>query len=189
MAMPHTHDRAPERPSTWSLIALAPLLATGATLAGSLALAVAIPLIALAAAFVARMSGRGHERRHAVAVASVVVCAALVASTTDVIAAVLPTASGGAVRWLPLALVLAMVLVANDADATDAPSPRASLAAAAAGAVSIVILAVARDWAGRVSHVALSPAGAFVAVGCAIALMRAIRAMRVHGGHAQGMTT
>jgi hypothetical protein len=63
------------------------------------------------------------------------------------------------------------------------------LAAAAAGADSIVILAVARDWAGRVSHVALSPVGAFVAIGCAIALMRAISAVRVRGGDAQGMTT
>lgn len=189
MAMPHTHDHAPERPSTWSLIALAPLLATGATLAGSLALAAAIPVVALAAAFVARMSGRGHESRNTVVAASVVVCAALVAATTDVITAVLPAASAGAVRWLPLALVLAGILIANDADASAAPSARALLLAAAAGAVSIVILAVARDWAGRVSHVALSPAGAFVAIGCAIALMRAIRAVRVRGGDAQGMTT
>ena len=189
MAMPHPHDHAPGRSSTWILIALAPLLATGATLAGSLALAVSVPVIALAAAFVARMSGRGHERRNTVVAASVVVCAALVAATTDAITAVLPAASGGAVRWLPIAVVLAMAPIANDADASDAPSPRALLLAAAAGAVSIVILAVARDWAGRVSHVALSPAGAFVAIGCAIALMRAISAVRDRGVDAQGMRT
>ncbi|MFO1393190.1 MAG: hypothetical protein U1F09_05425 [Steroidobacteraceae bacterium] len=189
MAMPRTHDHAPGRSSTWILIALAPLLATGATLAGSLALAVAIPVIALAAAFLARMSGRGHAGRHTAAVANAVVCAALVAAMADVITAMFPAAGAGAVRWLPIAVVLAGVLIANDADAPDAPSARALLLAAAAGAVSIVILAIARDWAGRVSHVALSPAGAFVAIGCAIALMRAINAVRVRGGDAQGMTT
>ena len=172
---PSPDSRSP-RPSTWIPVALAPLLATASLLAGSIALAAAIPVVLFAAVLASRIAHPGLDGA-ARTVAIVLIAAATSAAIADALAALIPSAGDGPARWLPLAIPLAWCVVVGDAE-TDAAPLRTLATAVVAVAASTLVLALARDWAGRVSHVALSPAGAFVAIGISLALARAIAESR-----------
>jgi hypothetical protein len=118
----------------------------------------------------------------------VLVCAATSAAIADALAALIPSVGDGPARWLPLAVPLAWCAVVSAAE-TDAAPLRALATAAVASAASTLVLALARDWVGRVSHVALSPAGAFVAIGISLALARAIAESRGRASAAAGRRT
>ncbi|MFO1395203.1 MAG: hypothetical protein U1F09_15740 [Steroidobacteraceae bacterium] len=163
------------RPYTWLLVALAPLLATGATLGDSLALAVTLPLVAVACALAARALPRGTVR----SAVAVIVGTALVVAATDLLAAVMPGLGDGPARWLPIAVVVGIWLGCDDGDTVTNALPQAF----AAGALALVLLAVGREVAARVSPVVLTPAGAFIAIGASLALVTAIENRR-HGTRA-----
>lgn len=171
------------RPSTWIAVALAPLLATAPSLAGALALAAAIPAVLFAAVLASRIA-RPNPDGAARVVVMVLVAAAISAIVADALAALLPSVGDGPARWLPLAIPLAWCAVIG-AEVEAAPL-RALATTAAAVAASILVLAFACDWAGRVSQVALSPAGAFVAIGLALALARAVAGSAGHTSAAAG---
>ena len=172
---PSPDSQSPRLPA-WIAVSLAPLLATAPSLAGSIALAAAIPAVLFVAVLASRVAhpSLGSAAR---VTAIVLVAAAASAAIADALAALLPSVGDGPARWLPLAIALAWCAVVGRADVEAAPL-RALAMAAVPLAASTLVLALARDWAGRVSHVALSPAGAFVAIGVSLALARAIAESR-----------